>query len=191
MTHLPDTIGRDTLTVLGARWWAFALRGAAAILFGALTLLWPNLTLTAVLTAYGVFLIADGLLAILAGVASLDSAIKSWWLLVVGAVGVVCGAATVLWPAVALVAFLYLVASWLLAVGLLLILAAIQIRREIDSEWILGALGAVSILLGVALLLFPQAGSLVITWVLASYALISGSLLLAFALRVRSAHLAR
>lgn len=189
MTHLPDAVRRDTLKILGARWWAFALRGIAAIMFGAAALFWSGLTLTTLLTAYGAFLVFDGLFAIFAGISSLDSAIRSWWLLVVGAVGIACGAATMLWPVFALAVFLYLIASWLLAVGILLFVAAIQIRREVDDEWILASLGALATLLGMALFLFPQAGALVFTWVLATYALLSGVLLLAFAMRIRAARL--
>ena len=37
------------------RWWAVALRGLVAVVFGVVTLAWPNLTLAAIILLYALF----------------------------------------------------------------------------------------------------------------------------------------
>ncbi len=41
-------------------WWAITLRGAAGMLFGALTLAMPGLSLAALVLLFGVYAIAEG-----------------------------------------------------------------------------------------------------------------------------------
>ena len=59
-------------------------------------------------------------------------------------------------------------------------------RRVLRNEWLLVLGGIISIAFGVLLLANPLAGLLTITWIFGAYALISGVILLALALRLRS-----
>ncbi len=43
-----------------ARWWSLALRGVLAILFGVLTLIWPGISLLALMILFGAFAIVNG-----------------------------------------------------------------------------------------------------------------------------------
>src|SRR5690348_1546568 len=53
---------------LARNWWAVALRGAAAILFGLVALLMPGVTIAALVLLFGVYMAVDGVFAIVAGV---------------------------------------------------------------------------------------------------------------------------
>jgi uncharacterized membrane protein HdeD (DUF308 family) len=47
-------------------WWAFALRGVVAILFGVLAFALPGVTLTVLVLFWGAFALVDGVLALVA-----------------------------------------------------------------------------------------------------------------------------
>ena len=46
--------------LLSRRWWVFAIRGAVAIVFGILTLVWPAITVVVLVMVYGFYAIVGG-----------------------------------------------------------------------------------------------------------------------------------
>ena len=68
------------LIVYTSSWWALVLRGLAAIAFGILAFAWPQITLTALVFLWGAYALADGALAIAAGIKSHGES-KRWWVL--------------------------------------------------------------------------------------------------------------
>jgi len=84
------------------------------------------------------------------------------------------------------VSLLYLIAAWALVTGAFEVAAAIRLRKVITGEWLLVLSGAASIVLGILLMLFPGPGALVVVLWIGAYALVSGALLIALGLRLRS-----
>jgi uncharacterized membrane protein HdeD (DUF308 family) len=173
-------------------WRAHALRGGAAILFGIVALVWPGITLWALVLLFGAYAFVDGV-SILAAVARGAPATRPHRALhvVEGLAGVGAGIVTVVWPGITALALLYVIAAWALLTGALEIAAAIRLRRAIRNEWILGVLGLLSVLFAVVLVITPGTGALAITWVIGWYALIDGVLLLALAWRLRKLEVER
>ncbi|HKD99790.1 MAG TPA: DUF308 domain-containing protein, partial [Planctomycetota bacterium] len=114
--------------------------------------------------------------------------VRSRWgtMLLVGALGVVAGAIAFLWPGLTALALLYLIAAWAVVRGVVEIVAAIELRRVIEHEWILALAGATSVLFGVVLALYPGAGALSLVWLIGAFSIVLGSMLVALALRMRS-----
>ena len=54
--------------LLAQNWWAIALRGVFAILFGIIALLMPGAALLAFVLLFAAYMLVDGVLAIIAGV---------------------------------------------------------------------------------------------------------------------------
>jgi uncharacterized membrane protein HdeD (DUF308 family) len=79
---------------------------------------------------------------------------------------------------------LFLIASWAIATGIMQIIGAIRLRKEIDDEWMLIAGGALSVLFGIILVVQPKVGALALVWVIGAYAILYGILVCAFALRI-------
>jgi uncharacterized membrane protein HdeD (DUF308 family) len=52
------------LADLAEKWWLLLLRGVAAIAFGVMTFFWPGLTLLVLIFLWGIYAIADGILAL-------------------------------------------------------------------------------------------------------------------------------
>jgi uncharacterized membrane protein HdeD (DUF308 family) len=107
-------------------------------------------------------------------------------LLLQGLVGVAAGVVTLLWPGITALALLYVIAAWALITGALAVAAAIRLRKAITGEWLLALSGIASIGLGVVLILFPGAGALAVVLWIGAYAFVSGALLIALGLRLRS-----
>lgn len=171
--------------LLAQNWWAVALRGAMAILFGVLAIALPGVTLGALILLWGVFAVADGILAIISGVRAARRHERWGALLVEGVAGIVAGVIAVFLPAAAAFAFVYLFALWALITGVIEIVAAIRLRREIAGEWLLGLTGVLSILLGIYVAAFPGLGLLGLIWAFGLYAIVFGVALVALAFRLR------
>jgi uncharacterized membrane protein HdeD (DUF308 family) len=184
--------GRKTMQIpvvevdtLSRNWWAVALRGVCGILFGTLTFLAPGISLAALVLFYGAWALADGVLAITSALRRRTE--ERWWVLVLkGSLGIAAGAVTLFWPGITALALLYVIASWALVAGVLEVAAAIRLRRMIAGEWLLALSGVLSIGLGVVLMLFPGTGALAVVLWIGAYALVSGALLVALALRLRA-----
>ncbi|MDN5697824.1 MAG: HdeD family acid-resistance protein [Rubrobacter sp.] len=175
---------RSQSTTLSGNWWALALRGAAAILFGLLTIFLPGLTLAVLVVLFGIYAVVDGVFAVAAGARSPRGKHRTL-LLAEGVIGVFAGLLALLWPGLSAVLLLYIVAVWAILGGLLRITTAILLRREIDNEWTMISSGALLILLGVILGIVPGVGLLSLAWLIGVFALGAGVTLIWLAFRVR------
>jgi uncharacterized membrane protein HdeD (DUF308 family) len=169
---------------LAKNWWLLLLRGIAAIIFGVLAFAWPGLTLLTLILFYGAFALVDGVLAIIAAITG-GAPAPRWWLAIVGVLGIAAGLLTFLMPGLSALVLLFFIAGWAIATGVLQIIGAIQLRKEIDNEWLLILGGVISVLFGVGMMLAPGAGALALVWVIGTYAVILGVVLVALALRLK------
>jgi uncharacterized membrane protein HdeD (DUF308 family) len=173
------------IDALARNWWAVALRGAAAVIFGLLAIVLPDITLTALVLLFGAYALVDGVFALVAAVNAYRTH-RQWGPLVLeGVGGVVIGLITLVSPDVTTLALLYLIAAWAIVTGVLEIAAAIALRREIRGELWLGLAGLASLAFGIVLIVAPVSGALAIVWLIGSYALVFGAVLIALALRLR------
>jgi uncharacterized membrane protein HdeD (DUF308 family) len=172
--------------LLARNWWIVLIRGLAGIAFGVLTFIAPGISLAALVLVFGAYALTDGVLAIVSAVRRGRRAERWWLLLIEGLIGIAAGITTLLWPGITALALLYLVAFWAIMGGILEIVAAVQLRRVLEHEWLLALSGIASVVLGVLLLLFPVAGALTLVVWIGAYALVFGALLVALSLRLRA-----
>lgn len=174
------------LSNLSKYWWLFALRGVFSIIFGILAFAWPGITLGALVILFGAYALVDGISTLIAAVSGRSENERWWVMLLEGLVSVSAGVLTFVWPAITAVVLLFLIAFWALITGVLEIAAAIRLRKEIENEWVLGLIGALSILFAIVMLVNPGAGALALIWAIGSYAVVFGALLVYLAFKVRS-----
>ena len=186
MTHVanPPLGPRLMLHELCKNWWLLLLRGIAGITFGLLTFVWPGMTLLTLVLFYGAFALTDGVLAIAAAVMG-GAPAPRWWLGIIGLLGIGVGILTFAWPGVTALVLLFLIAGWAIATGILQIVGAIRLRKEIDNEWLLIAGGVLSVLFGLILVAQPGTGALALLYVIGFYAILNGILLVGLSLRLR------
>jgi len=175
-------------TVLTRNWWAIALRGVAAIIFGLLTFVMPGITLAALVLLFGAYAIVDGvfnLVAVARGQAG-ERDEPRWLLVLEGIVSIAAGLVAFLWPGLTALALVYLIGAWAIVKGVLEVVAAVRLRRQIENEWWLGLSGALSIVFGALVMIAPGAGALALAFWIGAYAIVFGALLVGLALRLRS-----
>ena len=169
------------------RWWIVAARGLVAVAFGIAAFLAPQTTLTVLVTLFGVFALADGVFTIGAGLS------LNWLTLFLeGVVGGAVGLLTLFYPPAAQMWVVYLlIVAWAFLTGGLELAGALRLRQVVrgpmvTGEWLLGASGILSLLFGAVVALRSDAQGVELAWVLGGYAIISGVLLLALALNIRT-----
>lgn len=170
---------------LSQNWWVLLLRGCAAFLFGVLAFAIPGISLETLVLLFGAFCLADGLMAAWTAIWHRRQAENGWLLLIGGLLGIGVGLMTIFQPAVTALGLLFYIAIWAVSTGVVQVLKAIRLRNEIENEWLLALAGLASLALGVLLMARPAPGALALLWLIASYAVVRGLLLVALALEVR------
>jgi uncharacterized membrane protein HdeD (DUF308 family) len=176
---------RPMLHALAKCWWLLLLRGIGAILFGVLAFIWPGLTLVTLVLLYGAFALVDGVISLIAAFTGSAKPVPTWWLVVVGLLGIAAGIVTFAWPGITAVLLVLFIGAWALVHGIFEIIGAIQLRKEIDNEWMLILGGALSVLFGLVVMFAPGAGALGLIWAIASYSILFGVLFIGLAMRLR------
>ena len=171
--------------ILARNWWVLMLRGIVAILFGILSFALPGISLASLVLLFGAFCLADGLMAAWTAFSNRRQKENSWLLLIGGLLGIGVGLLTIFQPAVTALALVFYVAIWAIGTGVVQVVMAIRLRQEIDNEWMLILAGLASLALGALLMARPGPGALALLWLIASYAIVFGLLLVVLALEVR------
>jgi uncharacterized membrane protein HdeD (DUF308 family) len=170
---------------LAQNWWAIALRGVFAILFGLIALFMPGVTMLALVLLFAAYMLVDGIFAIIAAVRAARQHDRWGWLILEGAVDLIAGAIAVLWPVITIVAFVFLLGAWAIVSGVLLFIAGFRLNLD-DGRWLMTLGGIISVVWGVLLMMWPLTGAVVLTWWMAGYALFFGGALLVLAFRLRA-----
>jgi uncharacterized membrane protein HdeD (DUF308 family) len=172
--------------ILSRYWWMTLLRGLFWILFGIVLFARPGISLLSLTLALGVILFIDGIINVANAVGGRKEHDDWWVLLLVGLAGIGIGLLTFRNPQATALAVVFYVAIWAIATGLLEIVAAVRLRRQIEGEVWLGLAGIASVVFGVLLVARPGVGALTILWLIGVYAVAFGVVLLLLAFRVRS-----
>ena len=173
------------LPTLTRYWWAVVLRGVAAVLFGLMALIWPGITVIVLVALFGAYALVDGIIGLGTAVFGGRERGRRGWLVVEGIAGVLAGIFTFAWPGITALALLWLIAAWAIVTGVLEIVAAVRLRREIQGEWLLALSGVLSVLFGILLAVWPAAGVLSIVFLIGIYAIVFGVALVGLGLRLR------
>jgi uncharacterized membrane protein HdeD (DUF308 family) len=170
--------------VLARNWWAFALRGAVAILFGIVAIAMPGAVMLSLALLFAAYLIVDGAFGIVSAVRAAQAHERWGWLIAEAVLNIAMGVLVFVFPAGAVIAFVLVTALWALLTGGAMLVAAFKVHPEFGRWWLtLG--GVVSLVWGVLLLVSPLLGAVVLTWWLGGYAIAFGVILLIFAFQLK------
>jgi uncharacterized membrane protein HdeD (DUF308 family) len=172
--------------LLGRAWWMLALRGAAGILFGFLALFWPDLTLLLLVGMFAAYALIGGIAAISAAIRN-RSIRTDWWIpLLLGLCTIAAGLIAVAAPGVTALVLIAVMGANAIVTGVLDVITGVRLKRRGRTEWLLFVIGIVSVLFGIFVLLFPGAGALALVWMISTYAIVTGALLLVLGLAARN-----
>jgi uncharacterized membrane protein HdeD (DUF308 family) len=155
----------------------FLFRGLAAIAFGIIALVWPKLTLYVLVLLFGIFAIISGIIAV---AASLQNRGEHGWglLLFEGILWVLVGVVALVFPGIAALAFLYLLAAWAIITGILELIAPLSFPMSLGRAVVTLLVGVVSVVFGVLIATRPASGLLAVVWLIGLYAIVVGVLYL-------------
>lgn len=170
--------------VLADNWWALALRGLFAILFGIVAFAQPGAAMLALVIVFGAYSVADGIFNIILAVRGARGRDRWLLLLINGVLGIVIGIGAVIWPGITVLAFVFLVGAWALLSGGLMLGAAVGLKGS-HGRWLLVFGAIISLIYGVLLFASPLIGALVLTWWVGAHALVFGVTLILLAFRLR------
>src|SRR5690606_18848652 len=84
-------------SALHRSWWLLLLRGIAAVAFGVLTFIWPQISLVSLILVYGIYALVDGVLALIAAIRGGGFAPR-WWLALGGVISILAAGVAFAWP---------------------------------------------------------------------------------------------
>jgi hypothetical protein len=149
-----------------------ALRGILAVVFGIIALRSPNIAAAAFVILFAVWAFADGILD-LGMAARFGRAGLSWgWYALMGIVSIGLGVLALAYPGITMLALILLVAIRAIVVGVFELVSAFS--WEVESRWLLGLTGVLSIVFGILIFGSPGIGGLALVWTIGVYAIIIG-----------------
>jgi uncharacterized membrane protein HdeD (DUF308 family) len=173
---------------LARKIWIFAIiRGALAIIFGLIALFSPIATALALAIVIGVYAIVNGVFDIIEAIRHRGSS-SMVLRIVLGVVSILFGLLVLVWPGISLAILVIMVGIWAIIIGILQIVSSVRHRAIPNSGWVWGIIGgALSILFGILVLIWPGTGLVTIIWIIGIWAIVWGVTLIVLGVQLRKA----
>jgi uncharacterized membrane protein HdeD (DUF308 family) len=165
----------SAISMFARNWWLFVLRGVAAIVFGIIAIVYPDVTITVLAIVFGIYAIVDSIGSFASAISHRNA--DGWHRAahaLEGVVALVAGVLALVLPDLTALALVVLIGIWAIVSGVVEIMAAIRLRRVIETEWLLGISGLLSIIAGIVILVWPDAGAVAISWLIGTFAIVFG-----------------
>jgi uncharacterized membrane protein HdeD (DUF308 family) len=176
---------QESERTLAQMWKAMALRGAFAIAFSVVIIVWPKIGLTALIALFGAFALVSGI-ATIAGAFSVPlPRNRRAWLVIEGLLGIAVGVVVFIWPSLSALGLLYAIAAWAIASGIVEIALSFELPISGRRSLLLGLSGVLSIAFGAIMFAEPGAGAVALLALIAAFALVTGVMQVVFAFELR------
>lgn len=181
-------MAKQQVTPVEKQLWGLGIAtGVVAILFGVLALFWPGLTVGLLVLMFGVFVLVWGIVGLIVSLSSISTD-KFWWLeLIFSLLAVGLAVYLLRNPATAAELFVLFIGLTFLVRGVVDILEGLFDAGRTGGNRVLGVvLGALGLVAGVITLTYPVSAGLAVVWIIGLYAVLYGSLLIAFSFRAQA-----
>lgn len=181
-----------TVSDLKKRWaWITGLRGVLMVLAGIYAVVWPAEALAVLVIAGGALLLIDGVLGLWSLTFGGAKTGNYWFDVIRNALAIVTGVIVLLSPFIATIVavtfIIYFVAIQAIIVGVMEIVIVVREREMYARIWPVILSGALSILFGVALILSPMLGAIVMVIFGGLLAVLFGAALIGLAFQLNKA----
>lgn len=180
--HEATRVAAGVIDLGTRRWWVLTLRGVLALAAGLLAVYRPLTAAAALVLFFGCWIFVDGFMALLASF----SGRSVWHLVLAGLLGIGIGILVLTLPHFSLALFYVLTAAWAVARGISEIALGARLRHHAGGQLALITLGVVSCLVGLALLIVPFQGLIVLGFWFGVYAIVHGVMFIVLSLQLRS-----
>jgi uncharacterized membrane protein HdeD (DUF308 family) len=156
--------------VFVGREWIVLLRGVTAIAFGVLAVTIPHMAQAQLVKLFGVYALFHGLLSLAASIGG-RGRLGCLLLRTEGMIGFFAGIFTLRTSLPPPMVSIMLIWLWAIATGVLQIVEAVRLRKEISGDVWLALSGLVTVLFGAILWLIPFFGAIGLAMRIAAFAL--------------------
>jgi uncharacterized membrane protein HdeD (DUF308 family) len=186
---------------LASFWWLFIFRSFVMIIFGLICIFSPDLTLLILTYMFAWFMIFDGIACVgnLFGY-QWGTSTNSWnrasvppgIYMLNGICDFIIAVYAFMHPDVTEALLLLLIATWFLFTGVMEVVMALFMRRELttQSEWFIGTAGVISVVFGIVMLTRPGFGVAALEAFIGIVSLILGSQFMYVGLKLRDVDVA-
>lgn len=175
------------LETMVKRWWLLSLRGLVALVLGIIMLVMDPLTAAELLVLFiGVYALVDGIFALVVGIINRPPHRNRAWLIAEGIIGILAGVAILAAPLLAGAVIVYFIAFWALLTGILELVFSIAEWKYLPGAWMILINGIISVLLGGLILANVVAGTVLLVVIIAVYLVIFGLLLMLLGFSLKS-----
>lgn len=171
--------------MMTSQWWVLLLRGILAVLFGIIAISYAKFTVLAIFIWFVFYALADGISHVYMSYMHKDDNNKWWVGLLGGVFSIFVGIAAFTWPQLTAFLLLLFIGAKAVFQGIIMVVTAIQLRKEVKGEWLFILGGAIAIIFGLWMFLNPVTGGLALLWIVGIYAMVVGLILIIQAFRMR------
>ncbi len=168
---------------MAAHWWLFVVRGVLAALVGVAAMLFPAITIGALILLFGAFVFVEGVATLVATLRRRGP--DQFWHLLDAFAGILVGLFAAIWPGLTALGLLVCVAAWMIFTGVVRSVIALGMRGSVAHPWLLGLAGIAGVVMGIILVVAPAAGALALIWLTGANLLLIGLLFVALGIRLR------
>jgi uncharacterized membrane protein HdeD (DUF308 family) len=108
------------------------------------------------------------------------------WLVLEAVIGTAIGVALLVWNDISAKALLYVVAGWAIAIGILMLIAALELPMSGGRRLLLALNGLVAGAFGAVMFIEPDVGAVAVVALIAAFFIVIGVMHVGFALDLRS-----
>ncbi|PWT74326.1 MAG: hypothetical protein C5B59_11440 [Bacteroidetes bacterium] len=171
--------------LLAGSWQTLLFRGIIALLFGIMTFAWPHITLIWLIYVFAFYAIADGLSTLASAWKHRKTSSQWGFLLLIGIISLLAGILTLIYPHLTAIYLIFFIGFRAIFDGIVTIVAAIRLRKEIHNEgWMIFS-GIISIVFGVWVVAAPGRGALALLLTISVFAIAFGIMLIGLSFRAR------
>lgn len=165
-----------------SRWWLFLAQGVAMLILAAVGFTNPGV----IIQIIGAYLVIDGALKLVGAFTNKKEDSSRLMNIITGIIGIIVGIYAFANPAGAAIIVTYLIAIWVIILGVMLVIWGVQLRERFAEYWLLIVLGVLSVLFGILVFNNFLAGMLTLAWLFVAYMLIGGILAIVLGFRIKA-----
>ncbi len=165
-----------------SRWWLFLAQGVAMLILAAVGFTQPG----TIIQIIGAYLVIDGALKLVGAFTNKKDDSSRLMNIIAGVIGVIVGIYAFTNPVAAGIIVTYLIAVWVIILGILLVVWGVQLRERFEEYWLLIVLGVLSALFGILVFNNFLAGMITLQSLFVAYMVIGGILAIVLGFRIKA-----
>jgi uncharacterized membrane protein HdeD (DUF308 family) len=165
-----------------SRWWLFLAQGVAMLILAAVGFTNPGV----IFQILGAYLVIDGALKLVGAFTNKKDDPSRLMNIVTGIIGIIVGIYAFANPVGAAIIVTYLIAIWVIILGILLVVWGIQLRERFAEYWLLIVLGVLSVLFGLLVFNNFLAGMITLASLFVAYMVVGGILAIVLGFRIKA-----